>query len=69
MVMSRKNVKNYTEQNAAGHQEPPFWAIRSTRWCTPGTGVNLWGESPLCVNPVNVLNILTKVLAESKSLP
>jgi hypothetical protein len=29
-------------------------------------GVNLWGESPLYVNPVNVLNILTKVLAESK---
>jgi hypothetical protein len=29
-------------------------------------GVNLWGESPLYVNPVNVLNILTKVLAEGK---
>ena len=22
--------------------------------CTPGTGVNLWGESPLYMNPVNV---------------
>ena len=22
--------------------------------CTPGTGVNLWGESPLYLNPVNV---------------
>jgi hypothetical protein len=21
-------------------------------WCTPGMGVNLWGESPLYVNPV-----------------
>jgi hypothetical protein len=21
-------------------------------WCTPGTGVNLWGESPLYVNPL-----------------
>jgi len=30
--------------------------------CTPGMGVNLWGASPLYVNPVNVLNILTKVL-------
>jgi len=29
-------------------------------------GVNLWGESPLYVNPVNVLNTLTKVLAEGK---
>ena len=29
-------------------------------------GVNLWGVSPLYVNPVNVLNILTKVLAEGK---
>ena len=29
-------------------------------------GVNLWGASPLYVNPVNVLNILTKVLAEGK---
>jgi hypothetical protein len=35
--------------------------------CTPGMGVNLWGETPLYVNPVNVLNILTKVLAEGKS--
>jgi hypothetical protein len=26
----------------------------------------LWGASPLYVNPVNVLNILTKVLAEDK---
>jgi hypothetical protein len=32
----------------------------------PG-GVNLWGVSSLYVNPVNVLNILTKVLAEDKS--
>ena len=29
-------------------------------------GVNLWGESPLYVNPVNMLNILTKVLADAK---
>ena len=29
-------------------------------------GVNLWGESPLYVNPVNVLNILTKILAEGR---
>jgi len=34
--------------------------------CTPGMGVNLWGESSLYVNPVNVLNTLTKVLAEGK---
>jgi hypothetical protein len=34
--------------------------------CTPGMGVNLWGASPLYVNPVNMLNILIKVLAEGK---
>jgi hypothetical protein len=36
--------------------------------CTPGTGVNLWGASPLYVNPVNVKSrsTLTKVLAEGK---
>jgi len=38
-------------------------------WCTPGMGVNLWGASPLYVNPVNRLNILTKVLAEGKGVP
>jgi hypothetical protein len=31
-------------------------------------GVNLWGESPLYVNPVNVLNILIKMLAEGKGI-
>jgi hypothetical protein len=29
-------------------------------------GVNLWGASPLYVNPVNVLNTLAKVLADGK---
>ena len=28
-------------------------------WCTPGMGVNLWGESSLYMNPVNVKNIDT----------
>jgi len=27
-------------------------AVRWNALCTPGTGVNLWGGSPLCVNPV-----------------
>ncbi len=31
-------------------------------------GVNLWGESPLYVNPVNVFNTLTKVLADGKGV-
>ena len=30
--------------------------------------VNLWGASPLYVNPVKVLNILTKILAEKQIL-
>ena len=29
-------------------------------------GVNFWGESPLYVNPVNEVNILTKILTEGK---
>jgi hypothetical protein len=33
----------------------------------PGMGVNLWGASPLYMNPVNVhVQTLTKVLAEGK---
>ena len=31
-------------------------------------GVNLWDESPLYVNPVNMLNILTKILADGKGI-
>ena len=31
-------------------------------------GVNLWGVSPLYVNQVNILNILTKILAEDKGI-
>jgi len=31
-------------------------------------GVNLRGESPLYMNPVNVFSILTKVLAEGKGV-
>jgi len=31
-------------------------------------GVNSWGVSPLYVNPVNVLSILTKILAEGKGI-
>ena len=42
------------------------WQPVLMQLCTPGMGVNLWGESPLYVNPVNVLNTLTKVLAEGK---
>ena len=40
-------------------------AIGCIDLCTPGTGVNLWGESPLYLNPVNV-KTLTQVLAEGK---
>jgi hypothetical protein len=48
----------------AGGEKPP-----ATR-CTPGMGVNLWGESSLYVNPVNVnvFSTLTKVLAEGKGV-
>ena len=39
----------------AGGEKPP-----ATR-CTPGTGVNLWGESPQYVNPVNGMYIDTSI--------
>jgi hypothetical protein len=35
---------------------------------TPGMGVNLWGESPLYVNPVKILNILANVLGDGKGV-
>ena len=35
-------------------------------WCTPVMNVNLWGESPLYVNPANV-KTLSKVIDEGKS--
>lgn len=41
-------------------------AVKCTPLCTPGTGVNLWGASPLCVNPVNVFKSLAQTLAEGK---
>ena len=31
-------------------------------------GVNLWGESPLYVNPAKMVNVLAKVLAEDKGI-
>ncbi len=42
--------------------------VRCSALCTPGMGVNLWGESPLYVSPVNRLNTLTKVLADGKGV-
>jgi len=41
-------------------------SVRLSGGCTPGMGVNLWGESPLNVNPVNVLCTFAQVLAEGK---
>ena len=43
-----------------------YWRSGWMQLCTPGMGVNLWGESPLYVNPVKCLNHLTQVLAEGK---
>ena len=37
--------------------------------CTPGMGVNSWGENPLYVNPVNKSSdLLAQVLAEGKGV-
>jgi hypothetical protein len=37
----------------AGKGAQWIWQSIFSRLCTPGMGVNLWGESPLYVNPVN----------------
>ena len=55
--------KPHDEHNAG--RQARLAAVACTPLCTPGMGVNLWGESPLYVNPVNV-KALTKVLAEGK---
>jgi len=34
-------------------QRARLFAIRCKSMCTPGMGMNLWGESPLYVNHVN----------------
>ncbi|MGB9497033.1 MAG: hypothetical protein ACKVE3_04065 [Dissulfuribacterales bacterium] len=39
-----------------------------SRWCTPGMGVNLWGESPLYMNPVPSFMMVAKVPAEGKGV-
>jgi len=38
---------------------PRLFRVGLMLLCTPGTGVNLWGESPLYMNPVNVKDIDT----------
>jgi len=43
-------------------------AVRWSALCTPGMGVNLWGESPLYVNPAKSFNNLAEVLAEGKGV-
>jgi hypothetical protein len=52
----------------AANQPRDFLASAELALCTTGMSVNLWGGSPLYVNPVNMLNILTKVLAEGNRL-
>ena len=37
------------------NQPRRFLASAGFALCTPGMGVNLWGVSPLCVDPVNVV--------------
>jgi len=41
--------------------QPQRLAVGWTKWCTPGMGVSLWGESPLYVNRLSEL-----VLSPSK---
>ena len=37
--------------------------------CTPGMGVNLWGVSPLCVNPIGAPMAPIETLADGKGVP
>jgi hypothetical protein len=45
-----------------------FIADWSNRVCTPGMGVNLWGASPLYVNPNIVVRRGKQVLAAGKGV-
>lgn len=40
------------QDEARGKAHQRFCMSLSILLCTPGMGVDLWGESPLCVNPV-----------------
>ena len=40
--------------------------VRCSALCTSGMGVNLWGASPLYVNPASVNFTFAQVLAEGK---
>jgi len=42
--------------------------VHALVYARPGMGVNLWGESPLYMNPVPYLIMVTKVLAEGKGI-
>ena len=49
---------------------PHFFRVGCMRWCTPGMGVNLWGESPLYENqgcPL-IYGMLPEVRAEGKGV-
>ncbi len=45
-----------------------FWLSVGCAGVRPSMGVNLWDASPLYVNPVNMLNILIKIIAEGKGI-
>src|SRR3990172_1865698 len=51
-TMGHRKIKDYdlkhAERVAVGRAA--FCASHTSGWCTPGTGVNLWGESPLYEN-------------------
>ncbi len=60
------NAGRQAQLEAGARNDRTMEAVACTPWCTPGMGVNLWGESPLYVNPVNVFVTLSKILADGK---
>ena len=51
------NATHHRQQKAERGTSGAFLLSECMRLCTPGMGVNLWGESPLYVNPVDAFSI------------
>jgi len=64
-------IFTYNRRGSGARPEVNLFAdgiVCCSRWCTPGMGVNLWGESPLYMNPVPSFMMVAKVLAEGKGV-
>ena len=52
MTAERRSQEQPGQHELSGLHSRPALAVYWSDRCTPGMGVNLWGESPLYVDPV-----------------